>query len=478
MAHPPKGASGNIDDIRSGSNKRRRIARRNTISEINLDIEREIDEEMKSPDHKKQKEQDTEEIPFICNTEILTELVKDAKNYGIETYGIVKLIECYNPMRGDDIELIKKHMLEYSGYGRENILVYKAAIEFVTNNDKDDISEMDIGELAEILIAAIKNRMTKYCEDCKNWYMVHRETKPKRECAMCKVGQHDCLTVNNEEKRSGDKWFCSECNEQFTNQNKQNKCRNIFFKGFEENSETKTIISETIEKLRQQAKNAEIDIMKIMSIDDEDIEQEPKEKNKEKEKEKNKEKNKKNEDNKNSNEKDESNNNNKANNNNTGASGNGNGNKRIICKYFLSSFCKFGNKCRNSHPDVCKEWATKGVCANINEDPQCKLAHPPKCRMFVCHRNNCKYLHPTNISKRKQNNPPMIKPQYQDRGFNINQQDRDFLDNSWPLPREASMSLRQFMAQVDRRMGEWDARWERMERDRVERDRVTRWRYY
>ena len=262
MAHPPQGASGNIDDIRSGSKKRGSLC-----------LEREIDEEMKSPDHKKQKEQDTKEgneerknmmtlspmevndkSTFVNNTKILSKLLKDAENYGIETYGIKKLIECFNPMLENDIELIKEHMLKTSGYGKENILIYKVAIEFVTNNDEDEITEMDIGELAEILIAAIKNRMTKYCEDCKSWYIVHREAKPNRECVMCKVGQHDCSTESNEEKRSGDKWFCSECNEQFTNQNKQNKCRNIFFKGFEENSETKSIINETIEKLRQKAK--------------------------------------------------------------------------------------------------------------------------------------------------------------------------------------------------------------------------------
>merc|ERR1712082_352489 len=82
-------------------------------------------------------------------------------------------------------------MLETCGYGNENILIYKVAIEFVTNNYEDEITEMDISELAEILIAAIKNRMTKYCEDCKSWYLVHREAKPNRECVMCKVGQHD-----------------------------------------------------------------------------------------------------------------------------------------------------------------------------------------------------------------------------------------------------------------------------------------------
>lgn len=467
----------NIDDTLSNSKKRGSIC-----------LEPEIDKELKSPEHKKQKEQVTEvdivkqgnmktlspsematKTLIACNTIILSELLNDAEENQIEKYGIKKLLECFNPLIENEIEQMKKHMFEYSGYELDNILTYKSAIEFVTNNDKDDITETDLGELAEILIAAIKNRMTKYCEDCKNWYSVHRKDKPNRECVMCKVGQHDCSTEKNEKKRSGDKWFCFECNGQFTNQNKQNKCRNIFFKGFEENDETKSIINETIEKLRQKAKSVENDTLKNLSIDDEDLEPEKEGEKSKEEEEENKKKNEDNSDKK----KNEGIDSNKGNSKNTGTSGNGSSDKRTKCKYFLSSYCRFGNKCRNYHPDVCKEWSTKGACANINEDQQCKLAHPPKCRMFECHRNNCKYLHPTNISKRKQDKPPMNRPQYQDRRFNENQKDRDFLDNSWPLPREASMNIHQIMAQMYQRMNEWDTRWERMERSRT-----NRWGYY
>ena len=42
--------------------------------------------------------------------------------------------------------------------------------------------------------------MTKYCEDCENWYIVHREDKPNRECVMCKVGQHDYSTEKMRKK--------------------------------------------------------------------------------------------------------------------------------------------------------------------------------------------------------------------------------------------------------------------------------------
>ena len=34
-----------------------------------------------------------------------------------------------------------------------------------------------------------------------------------------------------------------------------------------------------------------------------------------------------------------------------------NNNERITCKYFLISKCRFGAKCRNIHPEICKNWA-------------------------------------------------------------------------------------------------------------------------
>ena len=295
-----EGACGNGNDTPNGERKRRRIPRRNSLSDFDLNIEMEVDADIRSPDHKKIKgtkpdegegerknatfPQMNENEAFICNTETLTKLLSVTKNYGIR-----KLIECYHLMNENDIELIKKHMLDCSGYGNENIKIYKLAIEFITNNEKEEINETDIGELAEILIAAIKNRMAKHCEDCKNWYIVDRKDKPKNFCVMCKVGQHDCLPENNEKQRYGNKWFCSECNEQFTNQNKQNKCRNIFFKGFEENDETKIIINETIAKLTQKAKDAEAN---IINIEDEELEQEQKKNEEEKKKKEQEERNK------------------------------------------------------------------------------------------------------------------------------------------------------------------------------------------
>ena len=65
----------------------------------------------------------------------------------------------------------------------------------------------------------------------------------------------------------------------------------------------------------------------------------------------------------------------------------------------------------------------------------------------------------------------MDTPQNQNQRFNVNQHNDYFLD--WPLPKEASMGMNQFMVQMNRKINEWEVRWERMEKDRA-----TRWRYY
>ena len=248
--------------------KTKKRGRRNTISDFDLSNERELEiDQLKcsgilSPDHKKKKGDDENNEPkemmtfdemngnkaFVCNTEVVSKLMDDAKNYGIK-----KLIDCFNAMFEQNIELIKKHMLDHSGYEEDTIPVYKSAIKYVKNSE-EEINETDIGELAEILIAAIKNRMVKHCEDCEKWYIVGKENKPKKTCVICKVGQHDCGDEANDIIRAGDKWFCKECNEQFINQNKQIKCRNIYFKGFEENAKTRAIRNDTIAKLRECAK--------------------------------------------------------------------------------------------------------------------------------------------------------------------------------------------------------------------------------
>ena len=106
--------------------------------------------------------------------------------------------------------------------------------------------------------------MTKYCEDCCKRYVVERGDKPKKFCIICKVGQHDCSPENNVEMKNGDKWFCTDCNEQFTNQSVKNKWRNIYFKGFKED-EIKILDKtgkDTKETLRKMAKKRKMNYLK------------------------------------------------------------------------------------------------------------------------------------------------------------------------------------------------------------------------
>ncbi len=136
---------------------------------------------------------------------------------------------------------------------------------------------------------------------------------------------------------------------------------------------------------------------------------------------------------------------------NVGGINNGNNIIRNTCKYFVNSACFYGHTCRNFHPEVCKEWAEKGKCQNLNRGQGCKLVHQRKCRSVelqeICHKPYCGFLHPTNIKIRSQNMHPERKPQYQEYGYRMDQQSEDFRYN-WPLPKETSMSLHQIMERM------------------------------
>merc|ERR1712025_1275512 len=127
-----------------------------------------------------------------------------------------------------------------------------------------------------------------------------------------------------------------------------------------------------IAKLRECANNAKIEEDEPMSINTDDEqeqktkEEDKKEKEEEKKKKREEEIRNRQEEEKKKKEKEKSNN-----------------NARTTCKYFLTSACRFGDNCRNFHPEICKEWAGKGSCANINADPNCKLAHPKKCGKYA-----------------------------------------------------------------------------------------------
>ena len=383
--------------------KRDRKSRESVSSDIKSDGE------VNSPDSKKVRmdqnevmatmDMVNEELAIVYATEAISKL-------GLETNDndIKKLIDCYNPII--DMEMMKKHMLEASENWSEKESKYKSAIKFVVNDEKV-IEETDIGELAEMLLGDIVNRTTKYCNDCRNWYMVGRENKPRIFCTWCKVGKHDCKKLNEIEKIHGLQWFCSECNELFTlklqPQMKRSTCMNKnIFKGFKESDilgkNAIEEINKKIEEIRRKgtvlvedeiidlAKDDVIDLAKVDETNQrkekeekEKIEQEKKEQEqKEQEKkELEKEKVRKNEDTSNKETKQE-------------------------CWFWSNRKCKYGDRCKYEHTIRCKPMMEKGECP----DSRCKLSHPKICRSIYyegyCSRQNCWYIHPSNIVNRYQ----------------------------------------------------------------------------
>merc|ERR1712029_1224763 len=177
-------------------------------------------------------------------TKALSKLCSDTEDGKIR-----KFIECYQQSDEGDIEVAKNAMLKlYELESQESIL--KEAIKFVTN-DLIEINESDPEEIADLLIASIRNRMAKLCSDCECYYIMDREKRPKKFCSLCNVGMHDCSIENTDTTRKGEMWFCTECHIQFTNQIKpqvMKKHRNVIFKGFK-TGETDKINNNEISKM-------------------------------------------------------------------------------------------------------------------------------------------------------------------------------------------------------------------------------------
>jgi len=345
------------------------------------------DTSMKSPKSKRLREEDELEedkmITFLkgeehlgieMETKALSKMVSETKDYGI-----IKLIECYNHTPDGDVEEMKAAMIGLSGIGDDYATVFKRAIQFVTNDEKE-IEETELGVLADILIASIRNRMAKYCNDCKYWYIVGRDKRPRKFCNLCNVGMHDCMKESKLEQRKGDMWFCSDCLEQFTKQIKpqmMKKYRNVIFDGFKQNDvnkKTSTIINKKIEEIRKEVEeDGTEDIIMIGEDEHPKTNIENKAKNQEVI-------------NENQIVKKDNNITNRENNNN--------------CHFWMTKKCKFGNQCNYEHPTRCKELMENGKC----HDKNCKQVHPKICRNMLndsyCSRKNCWFNHPTKIKNK------------------------------------------------------------------------------
>ena len=417
--------------------------------------------EVNSPDSKKVRKDQSEvmntmdmvneELAVVYATEAISKLGMETKNKDIKT-----LIDCYNPII--DMEMMKKHMLEASENWRDKERKYKLAIKFVVNDEKE-IEETDIGELAEILLEAIVNRTTKYCNDCRKWYMVGRKNKPKIFCSGCNVGMHDCKNLNEIQKIHGLQWFCSECNELFILQ-LQPTIKKIMknyntFKGFEESNiqgkNSSKEISKKIEEIRKGTDNDEDEIINLEAIIvSKAKEREQKDMNKieivaevhmeenGRMRKENKERgtNKTIED-RDSNERSKESNKNKERNDK-------HENPKEICWFWKNKKCRFKTNCKHDHPEQCKEMLETGRCNNS----RCKLIHPKICRnlffkghcprgesCWFTHPSKCQNNQPKNIMENSYTSNQGLYSNRQNQNMNINSQNMspNFL-GAWPTP--------------------------------------------
>ena len=88
--------------------------------------------------------------------------------------------------------------------------------------------------------------------------------------------------------------------------------------------------------------------------------------------------------------------------------------KEILCKNFIHRVCNFGNYCRYTHPDICKEWEDNGRCEGVNGT--CKMPHPQICithiKQETCRWRDCRYVHPRNTQQRHV--PKQLGHEYRD----------------------------------------------------------------
>ena len=346
--------------------------------------------EINSPDSKKLKNDQSkvmcvidimnEELAIVYATEAISKLSIETNNMDTR-----KLIDCYNPII--DLEMMKKHILEASESWRDKERKYKTAIKFVMN-DRLDIKETDIGELAGMLLAAIVNRTPTFCNDCNKWYIVGRENKPKITCSGCNAGMHDCKKyVNDIEKVHGLRWFCSQCNELFVLRMQPQMTKAVLniniFKGFKDSNTkgNKSIreINKKIKEIRKENEKINDEVIYVENYEeihqDKEIEeQERKDHDKDKARKKNLDK------------KDEE-----------------NKETKKDCWFWSNRKCKYGDRCKYEHPTHCKKMIESGRCP----DSRCKQTHPKICRSIYfegyCNRQNCWYIHPSNMTNRFQN---------------------------------------------------------------------------
>ena len=374
----------------------------------------------KSPKAKRRREDDKDETrrmktfdvdpkddpSYETETLVLSEITENIKDKQIN-----ELIHRFSPVIRNFPDQIKKEMLEFSSEWVNKKQIFIDAISCVTSVRKDDhnnekeLKEICLERLSEILIREVENRMPKYCRKCKVHYIVKPIDCPELHCMWCKVGMHDCTKMNQMKDRPGIKWLCETCEPIFNTHYLTKLDPVAIFEGFElrkppsttnkvvesEKEEVEMLVNQESEQValpskvptrgdREQEDMEKIEVVaEIHRGKNGDTRISKKQKDTIKTKD----------------DKD-------ANNHHLPTSITPTGNERKICWFYENRKCKFGEQCRNHHPEACQQLLEYGKCTK----DRCNLVHPNVCRLFFqqggCRRMNCWYIHPSKLENRNE----------------------------------------------------------------------------
>ena len=216
---------------------------------------------IKSPKTKKKKRNDEEKIkmktfenPTDDPTYEAETLALSGITQNIEDELVNELIEKFSPVIRIFPEQIMKEMLECSKDWINRKEIFIGAINYVMHGRKDvqnmvlEQSEMCIEKLSESLVREIENRMPKYCRKCQQHYIVKFNDCPEIHCMWCKVGMHDCTTMNEMKDRAGIKWLCETCEPIFNTHYLPKLDPIAIFEGFNLHIPTKQSTVTSVEK--------------------------------------------------------------------------------------------------------------------------------------------------------------------------------------------------------------------------------------
>ena len=477
-----------ITGIENTRNKEDRKRRRSDTSES----------DMKKMETFKGLNSEDDDTLVVIETRVISGIIEN-----MEEGNVKSLIDCFNPLIRHSPEKIKQQMLNCSMKWTNKKEIYIGAINYIEHGRQDtrdkekQLKDLEVDSLCEILVREVENRMPKHCKQCDDWYIVQLVDRPEIHCMWCKVGKHDCIELNKVIKDQGFKWLCEKCEPVFTEHFLQKLDQTATFEGF-------------IENIIKSGEDSENKKMKTASVTKKEINREPENDANKKvhEEEEITEIVDSSEDHKKSEndvtiipsrrENDE--------NRNGSVSliedqnkNEGNNTKKEICWFWKNKKCRFGENCKNEHPEQCKDMLETGLC----KESRCKKLHPKICRNLfyrgICPRgNSCWFTHPTNCTNNENNNNSnhdnrrsytsntentlqrtslygnvVVENGNQNlnQGFHPYQNNEDFLWK-WPKPAETSMHLQQTLSRLIGTMEKVDARVENLEKRQM-----TRWAY-